>query len=227
MPGKLILPADNRGTRKRSASVGWERNKQAMRASPVETILILMVCWWGAGLRGPGSLLEAGEPAHSEMTVVPPIGFENPELVPIQPAPPLRVGPLISATDDPATQVYEMHALHNETRHALHLPLLGLNEQLCDIAAAYAETLGQTGQLDHYADGSVQLRLARAGYRFSQCGENLAWSGPLWKMPTTMATFRHWQASPKHWRKVVSTTYREIGVAKRGAVWVVIFAAPL
>ncbi|MGE0759053.1 MAG: CAP domain-containing protein [Pirellulaceae bacterium] len=149
-----------------------------------------------------------------------------PPVTPIQPAPPLSRRTPTPPTDDPQYFAFEMHQLHNEARRNLGLPLLALHDQLTRVAGDYAHTLYRMGRLDHTLDGTVQTRLDRAGYRFLYCGENLAWEGPLSGIAGVRATFRGWQDSPRHGRKIANSNYREMGIAKRGVVWVVVFAAP-
>lgn len=107
------------------------------------------------------------------------------------------------------------HLLHdytvtvNEARLAHGLPPLKLNAQLCEAAQAYAETLLQTGQIQH-ADAHgrrADYRATQAGYFYARLGENLAAGQLTWERAMEM-----WLQSPSHRANLLNAEYRELGV---------------
>ncbi|MCX7925264.1 MAG: CAP domain-containing protein [Fimbriimonadales bacterium] len=97
----------------------------------------------------------------------------------------------------------------NEARVVRGLPPLKLNEQLCDAAQSYAETLLATGQIRH-ADAQgrrADYRAVAAGYFYYRLGENLA-AGQL----SYERALEMWLQSPPHRANLLSADYRELGV---------------
>lgn len=97
----------------------------------------------------------------------------------------------------------------NEARLQHGLPPLKLNEQLCEAAQGYAETLLATGQIQH-ADAQgrrADYRVTQAGYFYHRLGENLA-AGQL----NYERALEMWLQSPPHRANLLNPHYRELGV---------------
>jgi uncharacterized protein YkwD len=119
--------------------------------------------------------------------------------------------------------IRQLHAMHNNARIDHKKPLLELSDDLSRVAQAYAILLQRTGRSAHDLDGLVSNRLARAGYRFAKCGENLANAGPLIDHESI---FQQWLDSPNHLANMMGP-FREMGIGYHGTMWVVVFATPL
>ncbi len=118
----------------------------------------------------------------------------------------------VAASHDIAAHEYLLHQYAfavNEARVAHGLPPLKLNAQLCEAAQAYAETLLETGQLQH-ADAHgrrADYRAMQAGYFYARLGENLAAGQLSWERALEM-----WLQSPSHRDNLLRDDYRELGV---------------
>jgi uncharacterized protein YkwD len=64
-------------------------------------------------------------------------------------------------------------------------------------------------------------RLTREGYRWSTCGENIAWG-----YATDSAVIGGWLSSPGHCRNIMGASFREMGVGRVGNYWVQDFGTP-
>lgn len=97
----------------------------------------------------------------------------------------------------------------NEVRLAQGLSPLKLNENLCEAAQTYAETLQQTEQIRH-ADAHgrrADYRVATVGYFYYRLGENLAAGQLTWERALEM-----WLQSPLHRANLLDADYRELGI---------------
>ncbi|MFN3689655.1 MAG: CAP domain-containing protein [Fimbriimonadales bacterium] len=106
-------------------------------------------------------------------------------------------------------QLHDYTVAVNEVRLQHGLPPLKLNEQLCEAAQGYAETLMTTGHIQH-ADAlgrRADYRATQAGYFYHRLGENLA-AGQL----TYERALEMWLQSPLHRANLLSPDYRELGV---------------
>lgn len=96
----------------------------------------------------------------------------------------------------------------NEVRVRHGVPPLKLNDQLCEAAQGYAETLLATGQVYH-ADAlgrRADYRVSQVGYFYHRLGENLA-AGQL----NYARALELWLQSPPHRANLLNPDYRELG----------------
>lgn len=106
-------------------------------------------------------------------------------------------------------QLHAFAVAVNLARLEQGLPPLKLNDQLCEAAQRYAETLLQMGQVRH-ADAlgrRADYRATVAGYFYHRLGENLAAGQLSWERALAM-----WLESPPHRANLLDPDYRELGV---------------
>lgn len=106
----------------------------------------------------------------------------------------------------------ELLALHSQARPANYR----LNAELCRSAQGKAEEMHRTGRMSHTnADGSpFYKRIARAGYDYTTCGENIGED-----FPVAEGVFRAWMNSPAHKANIMSRRFTEIGFGHSGGYW--------
>ncbi len=101
-------------------------------------------------------------------------------------------------------------ALTNAERTNLGLPTLSYNAQLSSAALAKANDMFEKQYWDHFGpNGETPWQFIRgAGYTYVYAGENLAKG-----FKTSEGVVEAWMASPTHRANIVSSNYRDIGVA--------------
>lgn len=118
--------------------------------------------------------------------------------------------------------------LTNVERQKVRLPALKPSAQLFEAARTHAANMARQGSLDHFLGGTTPAgRILATGYRFSACGENIAWNQTAPKDALTS-----WMNSYGHRGNILNGGYAEIGVAvaknARGErYWIQVFATPL
>ncbi|MFO0997383.1 MAG: CAP domain-containing protein [Alphaproteobacteria bacterium] len=137
---------------------------------------------------------------------------------------------IASAAEDAAATA--LLARVNSARAQAKLPPLALNVRLAEAAQAHAEDMAAMGRLSHEgSDGAaLDVRLARAGYRYRFAAENVA-AG----LVDPARTVEQWMASPGHRRNILAREASEAGIgyveppqgAPYRAYWVLILARPL
>lgn len=104
--------------------------------------------------------------------------------------------------------------LTNAARLEAHAGPLTQNPQLASAARAYAALLAASGRFAHDADGSIDARATRAGYKPCAVAENLALRRGAGYGVETLArsTLDGWLKSPIHHANLVSAAMTEGGV---------------
>jgi uncharacterized protein YkwD len=127
----------------------------------------------------------------------------------------------------PAEQ--EVVDLVNQERTSRGIPPLTVNYSLMEAAWSHNEHMFDTGCFSHTAcgDGNPGDRIRPTGYKFTTWGENIA------KGQTSPASVMDaWMHSPGHRANILSTKYKDIGVAHHdaswpnGPLWTQVFASP-
>jgi len=97
------------------------------------------------------------------------------------------------------------------------VPELSWNVQLEKAAGRHAKDMSGNNLAGHTgSDGSSpDERITDAGYRWSMCGENVAYG-----FNTVKEVVEGWIASPGHCRNMMDAGFRELGAAKAGTCWV-------
>lgn len=89
-------------------------------------------------------------------------------------------------------------------------------------AGLYAQTLANSGRLDHFLNGSNPgSRVSAQGYAWSREGENIA-AGQT----TPQQVMTDWMSDAGH-RQNILGPYQDVGFGMIGTFWVVDFATPL
>lgn len=103
------------------------------------------------------------------------------------------------------------------------VPLVGLSEQLIQAAQAHSDDMLAMGKLTHTgSDGSSpRERIARTGYQAANWGENAAWG-----YTSEAAVVVGWLGSVPHCTSIMNGDYTEIGAARAGSYWTLVFARP-
>ena len=117
--------------------------------------------------------------------------------------------------------------LHNKQRKAAGLWPLTLDKRLSDAARKHADWMAKTGTFSHTGqDGSTAgQRIAKAGYSWQSCGENIAAGHP-----TPGAVVDGWMKSPGHRDNILNGNYVNVGFGLAGLgtkYWVADFGRPL
>jgi uncharacterized protein YkwD len=118
--------------------------------------------------------------------------------------------------------------LTNAERKKAGLPAFKPSTQLFEAARSHAANMARQGSLDHFLGGTTPAgRILGTGYRFSACGENIAWNQASPKDAITS-----WMNSYGHRGNVLNGGYTEIGVAVAKNAggeryWIQVFATPL
>lgn len=118
----------------------------------------------------------------------------------------------ISASNVTPTNII---ALTNQERSAFGLNTLNQNSKLTIAAQAKAENMFEEQYWDHYGPNgeSPWQFITAAGYNYIYAGENLAKG-----FRTAEGVVEAWMASPTHKDNIVSTQYKDIGVAVKTGV---------
>jgi hypothetical protein len=164
--------------------------------------------WWGKWGHRPIVLPTSPGPVAP---VPPPVGPSPPPVIPDPPP----VGP-------EAPWYASLLAFHNQYRTQHGLPPLHPSTMLMRSASLYAQTLANSGRLDHYLNGSNPgSRMSAQGYAWSREGENIA-AGQT----TPQQVMTDWMSDLGH-RQNILGAYQDVGFGMVGNFWVVDFAAPL
>ncbi|MBP7273234.1 MAG: CAP domain-containing protein [Saprospiraceae bacterium] len=97
------------------------------------------------------------------------------------------------------------------------------NDKLYVAAARHSADMYRMDDMNHVgSDGSESSdRISRAGYKWSYCGENIAWG-----FDNAESVVAAWKESTGHCRTLMSPTYTQVGFAKKGQYWTMDFAKP-
>ena len=90
-------------------------------------------------------------------------------------------------------------------------------------AARHAADMARGGFVSHVgSDGSrLRERVRRAGYRMCFAAENIAWG-----QRDLGGVMARWHGSAGHRRNLLDGRARHFGLARSGAIWVLVIAAP-
>lgn len=142
----------------------------------------------------------------------------------------MAAGPTVQAATPAMVSptLYErMLALVNAARAETGAGPLALEPRLMAAACTQGRDLADGGPLSHRGrDGSdLADRLTRAGYAFAMAAENLAAGAP-----TPDETVWLWRGSPDHRRAMLTSEFRQAGIAyvhgDGRAIWVLVLATP-
>lgn len=91
------------------------------------------------------------------------------------------------------------------------------NDRLEDASIAHAKDMSNNNHFDHIGtDGSeIDIRANRAGYKWQQLGENIAWG-----YNDLREAMIGWIKSPSHCRQLMSSKVTEMGAARNNQYWV-------
>ena len=94
---------------------------------------------------------------------------------------------------------------------------LAWNERLEDASIAHAKDMAENNHFDHIGtDGSeIDNRVERAGYKWMQVGENIAWG-----YDNLRDAMVGWIKSPSHCLQLMSNKVTEMGGARYNLYWV-------
>jgi uncharacterized protein YkwD len=118
--------------------------------------------------------------------------------------------------------------LTNAERQKAGLPAFRPSAQLFEAARSHAANMARQGSLDHFLGGTTPAgRILGTGYRFSACGENIAWN-----QASPRDAIASWMNSYGHRGNVLNGGYTEIGVAMAKSArgeryWIQVFATPI
>jgi uncharacterized protein YkwD len=126
--------------------------------------------------------------------------------------------PVATAKSKVAIDSFEAGVLQdlNQTRAEHGLGPLKLSMRLTTAANAHSLDMTSNGYFDHSShDGTpfwkrVDQTYGSSGYRYWSVGENILWSSPSLTPGRAVAL---WMASPGHRANILSTEWREIGIA--------------
>ena len=136
-----------------------------------------------------------------------------------------------------------MLSLHNRKRASLGLPRLCVHPKLQKAARAHSADMIQRDYFSHNTKGRNEgecERIRRFGYRWRNCGENIAWGSGSAGAP--LEIFRvnnpnisgpdNWMDSRDHRSNILNRRFREVGIGaargsfqgfKRATMWTVDF----
>lgn len=91
------------------------------------------------------------------------------------------------------------------------------SERLENASIAHAKDMARSNHFNHIGtDGSeVDTRVERAGYKWMQVGENIAWG-----YDNLREAMIGWIKSPSHCRQLMSDKVTEMGAARNNQYWV-------
>lgn len=117
--------------------------------------------------------------------------------------------PVVKPTPTPGPVVQQLVDAHNARRVAGGLAALRQNAALQRVAQGHADAMARSGRMSHdrAGDGGFVGRIARSGYRYSNCGENIAWN-----QPDVNSVMGDWMGSSGHRRNVLGK-FTEMGAA--------------
>ena len=97
------------------------------------------------------------------------------------------------------------------------------NDKLEEAAQNHSDWMFKEDNLDHTGENNSSPgdRIAETGYAFSTWAENIAWN-----YPDEEAVIEGWLDSEGHCKNIMNANMSEMGVAKVGAYWTQVFAAP-
>lgn len=108
--------------------------------------------------------------------------------------------------------------LHNRERADRGLPRLCVHPILQRAARAHSADMIKRDYFSHFTKGRNEgpcERIRRYGYRWRQCGENIAWGSGRLGSPSNR--FRAWMNSSGHRANILNRKFREVGIgAVRG-----------
>ncbi len=101
-------------------------------------------------------------------------------------------------------------------------PPLAWNDKLEAAALAHTKDMSEKNYFSHTSpDGSnAGVRIQRAGYAWSTYGENIAFGHT-----SEQDVVKGWLSSPGHCKNIMSSYYKEMGVARTGKYWAQEFGA--
>lgn len=129
---------------------------------------------------------------------------------------------LVGCTPRPPSVVtpQQIHQAINFERSKGGLAPLQFDPLLMKAAQDYAEAMQKYGEISHDIDGqTLQLRLQKAGYKWSYAGENIAVG-----YGDTDSLVRAWLNSAAHRVNITESSYRETGIGVAGKYYCQIFA---
>jgi uncharacterized protein YkwD len=131
------------------------------------------------------------------------------------------------ALSDPAEAGDELVELHNRIRAARRLGPLETSTELQAAAELHAREMANRHRMTHRGSGgsSPSSRMNAQGYRFIQCGENIAFG-----QATSGEVMSSWMKSPPH-RANILGSFSQIGAAcaiaaDGSSFWCVTFGLP-
>ena len=103
------------------------------------------------------------------------------------------------------------------------VPPLKWNATLEKVAKAHSDDMHHRNTMTHYGkDGKDPgVRLNKAGYNWSTWAENVAMG-----QQNEEEVMKSWLKSPGHCANIMNPDVTEVGVARSGAYWTQLFAAP-
>lgn len=110
-------------------------------------------------------------------------------------------------------QEKQSFVLHNRERTQRGLKRLCVHPDLQRAARAHSRDMMRRDYFSHDTKGTNRSacdRVQRAGYRFRNCGENIAWGSGSYGEPGRI--MRSWMNSSGHRKNILSNKYREVGI---------------
>lgn len=106
----------------------------------------------------------------------------------------------------------EIVALTNKARQQAGLKPLQVKGVLTLVAQKHAINMASQNKMSHILDGKGPAdRMRDAGYRFSRCGENIAYST---KSSTARDVFNGWMNSPGHRANILNPNFTEMSFGR-------------
>lgn len=112
--------------------------------------------------------------------------------------------------------------LLNDVRSGGGLAVLVQDPLLDRAASHHARRMYEERELSHHLGGDLPTRLARVGYAWATCGENIARG-----QQTAKQAVEDWLVSPGHRGNIVNSTYTGAGFARCNDYWCLILARPI
>ncbi len=132
-------------------------------------------------------------------------------------------------------QEKRMLHLQNQARISRDLRRLCVHPALQRAARAHSKDMVRRDYFSHTTRGTQEdacQRIRRYGYRYSSCGENIAWGSAT--LGSADNIFKGWMHSSSHRQNILSDRYREVGIGlstgafmgrRNATVWTVDFGS--
>ena len=104
------------------------------------------------------------------------------------------------------------------------VPPVKRNKTIEKVAKAHSDDMRRRNTMTHYGKDAKDPgdRLSKAGYKWSTWSENVAMG-----QQNEEEVMKSWLESPLHCANIMNAQVTEVGAARSGKYWTLLFAAPL